>query len=255
MPRADVRSRSPRFTETVADLVYIDETGSVGKGANKQPLLTLAAVVVHEDKVQPLAEAFRKLAWKHLEWLPADFEVHGNEIWNGTNHWVGKTPSELIAIYEDAIAILSLFEIDVSYASIHKQRLHQRYGGGADNNAYLLALQFLLEKLERTYSSNKILIADEQKEHQLRAVKMVADLQDWRGGQVPGAKLRTVIDSMHFVSSHASLGVQLADLVAYALQRKWNAWNTHPDAQAAINRIVAVIVSHRYTWREPWPAA
>ncbi len=49
--------------------------------------------------------------------------------------------------------------------------------------------------VERVYSSNKILIADEQKEHQLGAVKMVADLQDWGGGEVPGAKLKTVIDS------------------------------------------------------------
>jgi len=69
------------------------------------------------------------------------------------------------------------------------------------------------------------------------------------GGEVPGAKLKTVIDSMHFVSSHASPGVQLADLVAYALQRKWNAWDTHPDAKAAINRIFGVILAHRYTWR------
>jgi hypothetical protein len=43
----------------MAYLVYIDETGSVGKGAKKQPLITLAAVLVDEDKVQPLADAFR----------------------------------------------------------------------------------------------------------------------------------------------------------------------------------------------------
>lgn len=239
----------------MADLTYIDETGSVGKGAKKQPLLTLAAVLVHEDKVQPLAEAFRRLAWKHLKWLPADFELHGNEIWNGMGHWKGKSPTELIAVYEDAIAVLDDFAIDVSYASIHKQRLHLRHGGSADGNAYLLALQFLLEKLEGNYSSNKILIADEQKEHQLRAIKMVADLQDWRGGEVPGVKLKTVIDSMHFVTSHASPGVQLADLVAYALQRKWNARDNHPDAKAAIDRIVTVIDNHTRTWREPWPAA
>lgn len=254
--RQDSLKRGPvRFTQAMADLTYIDETGSVGRGAKKQALLTLAAAVVHEDKVQRLTEAFRSLGWKHLGWLPSDFELHGNEIWNGTGHWKGKSPTELLAVYEDAIAVLDEFAIDVSYASIHKQRLHDRYGGGADGNAYLLALQFLLEKLERNYSSNKILIADEQKEHQLRAIKMVADLQDWGGGEVPGVKLKTVIDSMHFVNSHASPGVQLADLVAYALQRKWNAWDNHTDAKAAIDRIATVINNHTMTWREPWPAA
>lgn len=238
----------------MAHLVYIDETGSVGKGAKKQELLTLAAVLVHEDQVQPLAEAFRKVARKHLEWLPADFELHGNEIWNGTGHWNSLEPAKLIAVYEDAITVLNDLDIDVSHASIHKERLHNRYNGNADGNAYLLALQFLLEKIDRT-GGNKILIADEQKEHQLRAVKMVADLQDWGGGEVPGTKLKSVIDSMHFVSSHTSPGVQLADLVAYALQRQWNGWDSHPDARAAIARITDVISDHTHTWREAWPAS
>jgi hypothetical protein len=127
-----------------------------------------AAVADPRDQVQPLSEAFRQIAWKHLQWTPSNFELHGNEVWNGKNHWEGKTPDELIAVYEDSIGVLAQLDIDVAYASIHKERLHARHGGAADNNAYLLALQFLLEKIERSYSRNKILIADEQKEHQLR---------------------------------------------------------------------------------------
>lgn len=165
------------FTGRMAHLVYIDETGSVGKGAKKQPLLTVVVVLVHEDNVQPLAEAFRKVALNHLGRQPADFELHGNEIWNGTGHWDSLAPGELIAAYEDALAVLNDLDIGVSYASIHKERLHERYEGAADGNTYLLALQFLLEKIDRL-PGKKILIADEQKEHQLRAVKMVADLQE-----------------------------------------------------------------------------
>ncbi|MYT68311.1 MULTISPECIES: DUF3800 domain-containing protein [unclassified Streptomyces] len=238
----------------MAHLVYIDETGSVGKGAHKQKLLTLAAVLVHEDQVQPLAEKFREVARKHLGEVPAEFELHGNEIWNGSGPWSSLDPTELIAVYEDAIAVLDDLDVGVSCSSIHKERLHSRYGGDADENAYLLALQFLLEKIDSGYRGNKILIADEQKEHQLRAIKMVADLQDWGGGQVSGTKLKSVIDSMHFVSSHASPGVQLADLVAYALQRHWNRWDSHPKAKEAIGRITDVIHLHMRTWREPWPA-
>jgi hypothetical protein len=36
-------------------------------------------------------------------------------------------------------------------------------------------------------------------------MKMVADMQEWGGGEVPGRKLETIIDSLHFVSSHAVL--------------------------------------------------
>lgn len=237
----------------MAHLVYIDETGSVGNGAKKQELLTLVAVLVHEDNVQPLAEAFRDLARKHLGRLPVGFELHGYEIWNGTGLWNSLPCAGRIAVYEDAVAVLNDFDIDVSHASIHKERLHKRHGGSADGNAYLLALQFLLQKIDSKYATNKILIADEQKEHQLRAVKMVADLQDWGMGEVSGVKLKTVIDSMHFVSSHTSPGVQLADLVAYARQRRANKRDRHPDAKAAIGRIAQVIYEHTHTWRDPWP--
>lgn len=237
----------------MAKLLYIDETGSVGKGANKQPLLTVAAVLVDEENVRALATAFRQVASDHLGWVPADFELHGNEVWGRQKHWKSKGYDELIAAYEDAIAVLQTLDIYVSWASIHKQRLHDRYSGSADANAYLLALQFMLEKIDTGYGGNKILIADEQKEHQLRAIKMVADMQDWGGGEVPSTPLRSVIDSMHFVSSHASPGVQLADLVAFALQRKWNAWDTHPNAKAGLDRIHEVIREKTLTWREPWP--
>ncbi len=113
----------------MAHLVYIDETGSVGKGAHKQPELTLVAVMVAEDKVQSLGEAFREIAWKHLQWVPSDFELHGNQVWNATGHWTGKSPEQIIAVYEDAIAELDQLDIDVSFASIHKKRLYMRYSG------------------------------------------------------------------------------------------------------------------------------
>lgn len=238
----------------MAQLVYIDETGSVGRAAKRQPLLTLAAVLVDVEKVQPLAKALQQVAWDHLGWVPANFELHGTEIWGGSGHWQGKSPGELMAAYEQAVGVLSELEIDVSYASIHKQRLHDRHDGSADNNAYLLALQFLLEKIDSYYFDHKILIADEAKEHQLRAIRMVADLQEWGGGPVPGRPLRTVIDTMHFVSSNASPGVQLADMVAFALQRKWNKWDNHPDAIAGLDRVYAVIGDRTRTWRDVWPA-
>jgi hypothetical protein len=47
----------------------------------------------------------------------------------------------------------------------------------------------------------------------------------------------------------------MADVVAFALQRHWNEWDKHPDAKAGIARIVDVVWSRTFTWREPWPRA
>jgi hypothetical protein len=237
----------------VAQFVYVDETGSVGTGAAAQPYLTIAAVLVPEEKVRPLAKALEDVAWKHLGWLPSGFEFHGHEIWGGTRWWDGKTPSELLAVYEDAISVLDTLDLAISHASIDKAKLHAKYSGEADANAYRLALQFLLEKVDRYGGSNKIVVADETKEQQLPAIKMVADMQQWGGGEVPGRTLRTIIDTLHFVPSNMSPGVQMADLVVYVLQRSRRGKEGHPDALAALRRLRAMVDRATPTWREPWP--
>jgi len=114
---------------------------------------------------------------------------------------------------------------------------------------------FLLEKVDVLNRENTILVADEAKEQQLRAIGMVADMQKWGGGEVPGGTLRTVIDSMHFVCSHASPGVQLADLVAYVIQRASQPPERHPGAQAARDRMSNLVKEHTASWREPQPRA
>ena len=238
----------------MVQFVYIDETGSSGKGARNQPLLTLVAAIVDEEKVAPLTQRFSEIAMDHLGWRPGDFEFHGVELWGGAGYWAGKTPPQLIAAYEAAVGVLTELDIAIAHASIDKAKLHTKYAGAADGNAYLLALQFLLEKVNAYSPANlKVLVADEAKEHELRAVKMVSNLQEWGSGEVPGPPLRRIIDSLHFVDSAASPGVQLADLAAFAMQRRRGKRDSHPDAIAAIERIADVVSSQTKTWRWTWP--
>ena len=211
------------------------------------------AAIIDESKVQELRASLEQVAWKYLGWLPDDFEFHGNEIWQGSGYWKGMPPSRLLEVYEDVIDILDVRDVDIGHSSIDKARLTARYDGHTDENAYRLALQFLLEKVDGLGSSRKVLVADESKEQELRAIKMVSDLQKWGAGEVPGRPLSTIIDSLHFVSSRASPGVQMADVVAYALQRARRR-EPHRDARKALRRIATKISDHTRTWRDPWPA-
>jgi hypothetical protein len=237
-------------SKAVARFVYLDEAGS--GGIKKHPLLTLAAVLVNEETIQGLGEAVRRIAWNHLGWLPADFELHGRDVWHGNGHWTGKSPGQLIAAYEEALGLLDVCDLGVAYSSIDKVKLHDKYDGSADGNVYLLALQFLVEKVDRLSIGLKVLVADEAKEHELRAVKMVADMQEWGLGEVPGRQLTSVVDSLHFVASHASPGVQMADVVAFILQRRRQT-ESHPNAQAAIERLSEMIRRRTLTYRQTWP--
>lgn len=239
----------------MATFVYIDETGPVGTSLKQQPLLTLVGVLVPEGQVMPLAERLRDLAFQHLGWLPADFEWHGQVLWNGSGVWTGKTPPELLAAFEDVIACLEELDLHVAHATIDKVQLHDRYGGSADANAYRLALQFLLEKLDLNTGGLKVIVADEAKEEQVYAQDMVTGMQQWSwGGEVPGHKLKSVIDSLHFVRSQANPGVQLADMTAFIVQ-KARRGAKHPDAQAALDRMRTLISDRTLTWRQVWPTS
>lgn len=240
----------------MAEFVYLDETGSVGKGANKQSYLTLVAVVVDETQVQPLAERMRSIAFDALRWLPEDFEFHGNEIWNASGYWKNLAPAELLAAYEAVVALLEELQISIVHSSINKPGLHTKYSGTADGNAYLLALQFLLEKLDRWRTGQvlRVLIADEQKQQQVKAIKLVREMQSWGfSGIVPGRQLKSIIDSIHFVDSAHSPGVQFADMVAYLLHRRRIAPPSHPLAAAAQERMLELVTVRTPTWRESWP--
>jgi hypothetical protein len=241
----------------LAQLVYIDETGMDGTpGGGTQPLLTLVGVMAEEDVVQPLTQAMRDVAMEHLGWVPADLEFHGYQIWHAHGHWGPLTPAQLLAAYEAVIALLDRFDLSIAFSTIDKVRLHDRYGGKFDSSAYCLGLQFLLEKIDRLRPiKNRIVIADEAREQELRAVEMLAGLQFYGFGEVPGVTLKTVIDSLHYVSSNRSAGVQMADLVAYVIQRARRNSESHPDAAAALGRMREVVNRHTSTFRTAWPRA
>lgn len=240
----------------MAKFVYIDETGSPTGDPTKPKhrFLQLVAAIVGESEVRGLGQSLKKVARDHAGVLVGQFEFHGVEVWHGQNLWSGQTPPELLAAYKAVIDLLDLHDVDLAHATIDRLELHRKYDGGADHNAYRLALQFLLQKVHQNIAGLKIVIADESKEQELKAMRMVADLQEWGGGVVPGPAMPTIIDSLHYVRSHASPGVQMADMVAYLLhRRRLRATESHPEAQSARQSMLGTIGDHTQTWRERWP--
>ena len=238
----------------MATFVYLDETGSVGKGAANQPLLRLVAAIVDESQVIPLGQSMKQIARAHLGGRPAGFEFHGQEMWHAKGCWEGKSPQELLAAYHAVLMLLDGHDVDIAHSAIDKGKLNKKYSGMADENAYLLALQFLLEKIDLNMGAGlKIVVADEARQEQLKAINMVADMQEWGSGVVPGRRLDRVVDSLHFVRSDASPGVQMADMVAFAMQR-YQRGKDHPDALKALAQFNGLIAERVRTYRMVWPS-
>ena len=238
----------------MAEFVYLDETGSSRGSLAKSPCIKLVAVIVHEDSVRRLSESLNAITWRFLGWRPADFEFHGQEIWQRSNYWARLDYDKALAAYEAAISIVDQLDLTIAHATIDRAKLNSKYDGKFDSNCYLLALQFLLEKIDRLGMTNRVVVADRINEQELRAVKLVSDMQNWSIGIVPTARLTSVIDSLHFVRSVDSPGVQMADLVAFVLHRRSRGSEVHPEADQSLNRMVDVISRHTRTWRSDWPS-
>jgi hypothetical protein len=241
----------------VARFAYIDETGHTGLRLDdpRQPILTLVAVIVPEDQVQALGTSIRELTTFALGWLPRGIEVHGQELWSGTGPWKSLSHEQRIALYTEALELLETHHAYIAHASINKPRLSSRYPDPA--NPYLLALQFLCQKINDWPARSAgpiVLIADESKENELRAIEMVADLQSWGPGVVGGPRLGMIIDTLHFVRSPASPGVQMADLVAFIIHRQRLGQERHPLAAEGLDRLLSTVTDRTATWREEWPA-
>lgn len=241
----------------MAQLVYLDETElrPAGKKRAKPTHLKMVALVVDEGSIRTMGERMEAVMDKNFDWPPGDFEFHGRDIWHGNGYWGEKSHEEKLQVLEDLIAIVAEIDCFVAHSTIDLAKLHEKYDGKVDGNAYLLALQFVLEKIDAYQSSSalRVVVADEKHEQELRAARMVGRMQRFGAGEVPGRKLKTIIDNLHFVDSKASYGVQLADIVAYILERRALAAKEHPNAQAALERMGSSIWAKVRTYREPWP--
>lgn len=240
----------------MAQFVYIDETGSDGSGGRSSPLLMLVAVLVPEQTLRNLSTEVGRICSTFAGASPSQVELHGHELWNRIGVWREVPHAECIRAYESAIGLLPRLEIQVAHSSVRKSALTGVQQNLRGRKSYLLGLQFLLEKIDALPGDEpRLVFADRAKAFEVAAVEMFSDIQ-WTGiGEVPGRKHSRITDSLHYVDSKYSPGVQLADLVAFVLQRRIRQSEKHPAAEAAMDRMHSLILSQRVTWRETWPSA
>ena len=244
-------------------LCYLDESGNTGRRLDDadQPVHWIVAVLVSESNALAFADALTSIRREALPPLAGRSELHGSELYSGTGPWAGVEPDRRIATYRSALTLLGEYGCGVAFASIDKPRLAAKYPN--PDSPHLLALQFLIEKLDIFFAGQTdplrqrgLLIADETHEHELFAIDLVARMQEHGFGQVAGRTLTRVVDTVHFVRSETNAGVQLADLVAYLVNRRSRVLpgSTHPADIAITEMYWEHVAPHVRTYRSTWPS-
>lgn len=246
---------------------YLDESGNTGSRLDDpdQPYHYLVAVMVREDKVSMLSERLDGLA-ANAPTTAELVEYHGQQMFAGKGPWQGVVPQVRINEYAKALAVIAEVDAHIAYASINKHALAER---GAWISPHLYALQFLTEKIEAWVKPKNdplcqlaLLVADENHQEEQYAFELIREMH--RSGGPIGAAIglaRTtehIVDSVYFAPSERSRGIQLADLVAFILNRRDRYLETSDKSASAqeVIRLLTTYISPRVaTWRERWPSS
>lgn len=208
-------------------LIYMDESGHTGTDKNAdQPLHYLAAVCIDEQKVRAVEREIQNIAFTALGAVAhdTDFEFKGHGLRSGKGrYFTGLPTAKRIELVTELLGLLKKHDIRVIWAAVDKAK------SLAKLHPQQLCFLLVVERVEQWLRKQDIaggpltlglLVADEFDELEQR---LIDDLNRYKDNCVDfGFKskpVERVIDSVHFVRSFNNPLIQLADLVAYFLNR------------------------------------
>lgn len=207
-------------------LLYLDDSGSAEN--QNEDYLVLGGISLHENQVAYVTRELDKLAERIAPSNPDSVEFHASEIYSGRNHpWKNRKPEDK---RETIKAVLKIAADAYATACAFACAIHKDSFPGEDPMA--LAFEDLCSRFDKylTRRTNNndpqrgIIIID--KSAQETSLQRLA--KEFRvNGTRWGGSIQRLAEAPLFIDSKASRCVQLADHIAYAVFRRYNAGDTN----------------------------
>lgn len=207
-------------------LVFFDGSGNTGADLT-HPVLTvhyLVGVAVHGHRARALEDGVGEVLQR---WFGPDsrrpgFECKGSDLFRGEGPCSAMGPADRIELYRQLVELVPAHGADVLWHGIDKRRLAGRYP--QPMHPHKLAFLFFVEAVERLLRARRefgLLVSDEEKSVEQQVIE---DLPRYKEigtafGYHP-IDLKRVVDNVHWVKSHNSRLLQLADVCTYLCQRQ-----------------------------------
>lgn len=203
---------------------YIDE-------AYDSERYRLVAVVVDVNKLNAAQQSLRDVLAKARQSLGVHAgELHAHDLFHGRGAWNRCLPRQRIGIYDQALSAIADHRLRVVIVGLNREPQPTNNWPATAHHQLMGRLTVHLDSIARTADSHVLLVADDHHAH--------AGMRD----EIRTLQLSTetrVVDTLHFVPSHAAPLVQAADLVAYLVRRI--PIETDLRAQRANERLLARI--------------
>jgi hypothetical protein len=205
--------------------IFIDETGNSGFDLDneEQPFHILFGVVIEHRTLPTIQNELLRIAKDHYESFDkSDFEFKGFDLYKGKAFNKNKKVDERIAITEKVFEIFRKYELKTITIIIDKQHLKNKYKNPM--HPHQLAFRFMVEKFESYLIENQkfgLMVCDEIKEHEQ---SLIEDLESFKRqgtsiGSYDNIVPQNILDSVHYVKSHNSWGIQLSDVGTYFVSK------------------------------------
>ena len=240
-------------------LLYVDESGDPD---NPLGHFVLGGLALHESDVDPFRRRVEGIVRKYLHIQLRELELHAHSIRTGRNRWRGIPRDAKTSILADLSRLLGSYSSPHGFALFtvirapgavpHADPLQRTY------EELLLRFNELLKRLSHVTGTPQfgIVVADRAR-YELIVQPIVSQ---WRTTGTRFGRLKHIVDVPLFVDSKATRLIQLADMVAYASYRYYEAGDdlmlgrilrSFDTDQGVIHGLVHLVRNHRHC---PCPA-
>lgn len=234
-------------------LVFIDGSGNTGMQLD-HPTCTayfLVALAVHGKYARALEDAATEVLARYFGdgCRRPGFECKGSDLYRGQGPCAAMRPADRVALYGELLALLEAHHASVIWVCIDKPRLARRYA--TPMHPHKLAFIFMVEQVEkflRQRGDFGLIVSDEEKEVENQVIEDLSRYKEMGTsfGYNP-IELRCIVDNVHWVRSHNSRLMQLADVCAYLCQRQLRERGKTSAGAQAVQRLWESISSR--IWR------
>ncbi|HEX3658119.1 MAG TPA: DUF3800 domain-containing protein [Pirellulales bacterium] len=221
-------------------LLYVDESGDPGPSGSR--FLILGAAALFEGKWLPLERDLRALIDKFFPVDPKPLEIHLAELRKGKKEYRRLNPAQRISLIDEFCQLaLNLLSIELVMFTVIADKPHwfASNPGKTGDDLYAEMFEDLSSRfdlfLRRRYAENSpnkgIIIADPHKPSLSEALRTNQRIYQRKGHRWD--LLYNLVETVFFLASNDSPGIQLADLASHGVWRLVTANDDHIARQIA----------------------
>lgn len=229
---AELSRKGVRRWRRLVRIAYFDEAGVAKE--KQEPFLVVGGILIHGDtEWQPIEMCFNAILESGIPpEIREGFCFHAMHLHGNHRSFKGLlSPEQRFALLRDLVTTIKMFKLPISYGAVTREKLRESLPGWKSEHRTHLAHQMAFTLCAMGFQGwfNRgpfsdevaICVADKNdaKNRQLHLKQDFAKLRNEGVPEAPFGVYYNFVDALHFAALSESIGLQLADTIAFLIKR------------------------------------